>query len=89
MLRAIILWVLVLPLVHWVVAIYFRSLRREALERDYDKGGDNGVESGTREDFIAAGMAAYEGSLKARIVVLVYIIPILAVVAIAWAVNAN
>jgi hypothetical protein len=85
MLRAIILWVLVLPLVHWVVAIYFRSLRREALERDYDNGG----ETGTREDFIAAGMAAYEGSLRARIVVLVYIIPILAVVAIAWAVNAN
>ena len=85
MLRAIALWALILPLVHWVVAVYFRSLRREALEREFDDGG----EKGTREDFIARGMAEYEGSLRARILVLVYIIPLLAVVAIAWAVNAN
>lgn len=85
MLRMIILWLVVLPLVHWVVARYYRSLRREALERDFDDGG----EAGTREAFIAEGMAAYQKSLGRKILVLVYILPILAVVAIAWAVNSN
>lgn len=85
MLRSIMLWIVVLPLVHWIVAIYWRSLRREALEKDFDDGG----EAGTREEFIARGMAAYEHSLRKKILVLVYILPILAVVAIAWAVNRN
>jgi len=85
MLRSIILWVVVLPVVHWLVAVYSRSVRREALEHAFDDGG----EAGTREDFIAAGMAAYEHSLRKKILVLVYILPILAVVVIAWAVNAN
>lgn len=85
MLRAVLLWALVLPFVHWLVATWLRSLRREALERDFDDGG----EAGTREEFIARGMEAYKRSLWARIAVLVYIIPILAVVVIAWAVNSN
>lgn len=85
MLRMIILWLVVLPLVHWIVAVYARSVRREALERDFDDGG----EAGTREEFIARGMADYEHSLKKKILVLVYILPVLAVVAIAWAVNRN
>ena len=70
MLRMIILWLVVLPLVHWVVARYYRSLRREALERDFDDGG----EAGTREAFIAEGMAAYQKSLGRKILVLVFII---------------
>ena len=85
MLRSLILWIVVLPVVHWLVAVYSRSVRREALERDYDDGG----ETGTREEFIARGMAEYEHSLRRKILVLVYILPILAVVVIAWAVNAN
>lgn len=85
MLRMIILWLVALPLVHWIVALWARSVRREALERDFDDGG----EPGTREEFIAAGMAAYEHSLRKKILVLVYILPILAVVMIAWAVNSN
>ncbi len=85
MLKMIFLWLVVLPLVHWLVAVYSRSVRREALERDFDDGG----EPGTREAFIAQGMAAYEHSLRKKILVLVYVIPILAVVVIAWAVNHN
>lgn len=85
MLRMIILWLVVLPLVHWIVAVYARSVRREALEREFDDGG----EAGTREEYIASGLQAYEHSLKKKILVLVYILPLMAVVAIAWAVNRN
>lgn len=85
MLRMVILWALVLPVVHWLVATYARSVRREALEREFDNGG----ESGTREDFVERGLAAYQTSLRARLLVLVYVLPILALLAIAWAVNAN
>jgi hypothetical protein len=60
-----------LSVVYLVLRIYARSLRREALEREFDAGGI----AGTREHHVAAGLARYEGSLRRRLLWLVYIIP--------------
>lgn len=53
MLRMIILWLVVLPLVHWIVVVYARS----SAVRGAGAGIDDGGEAGTREDYIALGPA--------------------------------
>ena len=51
---------------------YARTARREKLEAEWEvnKG------PGTRESFVNAGLAAFEGPLRRRLVLWVYVIPI-------------
>lgn len=72
-----------LTLVYWIVSAYSRSVRREKLERAFDAGGIGGL----REEFIAAGLRDYEHSLRRRLIVLVYVIPVVLIVLIAYVVN--
>ncbi len=72
-----------LTAVYFLVRIYARSLRREALEKRFDRGGIDGG----REDFVRNGMAAYEKSLRRRLLWLVYIIPMAILVATIYLVN--
>lgn len=74
---------LALTVIYWLLAIYFRSLERERLEKDYDHGDL----TGSREAFIAEGLAAYEHSLRRRLVWLVFIIPTAVVIALVWILN--
>ena len=69
----IVIWLVALPILHWVVAVYSRSVRREELEKEFDAGGI----AGRREEFIARGMADYEHGLRKRLIVLVYIVPLI------------
>lgn len=73
MLRMIVIWLVALPVLHWVVAVYSRSVRREKLEKEFDAGGI----AGRREDFIRDGMARYEHGLRKKLIVLVYIVPLI------------
>ena len=73
MLRMIVIWLVALPVVHWLVAVYSRSVRREKLEKEFDAGGI----AGSRDDFIKAGMAHYEHGLRKRLIVLVYVVPLI------------
>lgn len=53
------------------LSVYFRSTRREALE---DRWRDEGMQ-GDRDAWIEAGMKAYAGSLKLRLLWMIYILP--------------
>ena len=71
-----------LTLVYVLVSIYSRSVRREWLEKEWDS--DPAREGSLPEDrtaVIEAGMIAYRHSLRRKLIVLVYIIP-MAIVAI-------
>ncbi len=72
-----------LTVVYWLVAIYSRSVRRERLEKEFDAGG---VE-GSRDDYIKAGLDAYEHGLRRKLIVLVYIIPAVIVAATVYYVD--
>lgn len=76
--RLIILGLIGLTVLYWLVRIYGRSLRREALEKEWD--GAPGA--GTREAFVEDGMARYEKSLRRKLVWLVYILPITAAIVV-------
>lgn len=72
-----------LTVLYGLLSVYFRSVHREALENRFDAGG----EAGLREDFVRQGMVVYDHSLRKRALRLVYIVPVVLVVAIAYVVN--
>lgn len=80
------LWVFALigmTVLYFLVGIYWRSLRREELEKRFDAGGIEG----DRSDYIEKGMAHYEKGLKKRLLWLIYIIPTVAFVAVLYILN--
>ena len=88
LLRAAVLAFVLLSVVYVIVSIYSRSVRREKLEKDWDSEPDKlGAESSERDAYIKAGLNAYRHSLRRKLIVLVYIIPMAVVLATAYAVN--
>ena len=88
LLRAAVLAFVLLSVVYVIVSIYSRSVRREKLEKDWDSDPDKlGAESSERDAYIKAGLNAYRHSLRRKLIVLVYIIPMAVVLATVYAVN--
>ena len=86
--KAGILAFVLLTVVYVIVSIYSRSVRREKLEKDWDSDPEKlGAESSERDAYIKAGLNAYRHSLRRKLIVLVYIIPMAVVLATAYAVN--
>jgi hypothetical protein len=73
----------VLTVLFFLLRIYARSLRREALEKEWDAG--NFEEP--RDDHVARGMAAYEKGLFLKLLWLVYIIPTIVISALVYYLN--
>lgn len=70
-LRLVIFGFLALSVIYLLVTLYARSVRREMLEKAFDAGGIEG----SREAFIEAGMKDYQGSLRRKLLLLVYVVP--------------
>lgn len=88
MIRAGLLAFVLLTVVYLLVSMYSRSVRREKLEDAWDSDpAREGAASDERDAYIEAGMAAYRGSLRRKLIVLVYIIPMAVVLATVYAVN--
>ncbi len=83
MLQLIIVLAVGVPIAHWLVALYARSVWRERLERKWDRGEGQG----DREVFVGDGMEHFEKSILKRVIGLVYIIPVAVVILIAYVVN--
>ena len=82
-LRAWAIAFLLLTVLYWMLRIYFRSLRREALEKQFDAGDAEG----DRSTYIDSGMKAYDRSLRPRLLWLVYVLPLTAIALIIYFVN--
>lgn len=72
-----------MTIMYVLVSIYSRSTQREELEKEWDATQG----PGERDEFIAAGMAAYEKGLRKKLIWLVYVIPTLAVIAAIYLLN--
>lgn len=75
-----------LSVLYLMISIYSRSVRREKLEERWAEehpGGDIDA----RDAYIAQGMAAYEGGFRKKLIVLVYVLPVLAVLTIFFLTN--
>ena len=72
-----------LSVLYVLLSIYLRSLERERLEKEYDQGDV----TGPRDEYIAQGLHAYEGSLRRKLIWLVFVIPTIVVLALVWILN--
>lgn len=86
-LRLAIIAAVLLPLAHFVAATYLRSLRREALEKEWDANPPEGQGEAERASFIEAGMRANERSLRMKVLWLVYVLPLVAFALIIYYIN--
>jgi len=73
----------VLSIVYLSLSLYSRAKRRDKLEAEWDEGG---VET-PRDRFVQAGLKDYDGSLRRKLILGVYIVPLCLVVLIIYLVN--
>jgi heme A synthase len=62
-----------LTILYLVLSIWSRSVRREKLEEEWD----DEIRSGDRDAFIEAGLRDYDRSLRRKLILGVYVIPVL------------
>lgn len=71
-----------LTIVYICVSLYSRAVRKDKLEAKYDPQLD-----GDRDAYIRTGLEAYSGSLRRKLILLVYIVPFGTVAAIVYFTN--
>lgn len=81
--RLFVIAFIVLSVVYVCVSLYSRAVRRDKLEREWEEEGSEG----DRDAFVRAGMVEYDGSLRKRLILGVYIIPTVIVATIIYVVN--
>lgn len=75
-----------LSIIYLSLSVYSASLRRERLEKDYDA---DPVPGQSRDDYVETGMAAYRTSLRSKLLVLVYVVPVAIWGGIVYVINTN
>lgn len=77
----------ILTVIYWAVSAYSRSVRREKLEEWWDElDADERAET-DRESYVDDGMSAYDKSIRPKLILLVYVIPIIAVCVLIYVIN--
>lgn len=75
LLRLIIIGFLVLTVIYVVVSIWSRRTRAEKLRREWEDTG----RPGDLDSFVEAGLRDYDGSLRRKLILLVYVVPVIVV----------
>lgn len=86
-LRLAIFGVIGAALAYWVLLIYARSLQREALEKDWARDHPGDGDSPARDAYINEGLAAYERSLRRKVLWLVLVLPAVVVGTLIYLLN--
>lgn len=74
---------LILGVLYLLVSLYARSLRREALEDEWNNAG----QPGTRQDYVQSGLTEYNQSLRRKALLLIFIVPPVLVGVLAYVIN--
>lgn len=73
-----------------LLTAYLRSTRREALEDEWDRRHpDRAGDSPERREFVRRSMIGFRRTLRARLALLVLVLPVVAIAAIIVLVNYN
>lgn len=81
--RLFIVAFVVLTVIYVSISFYSRAVRRDKLEREWDEA----IGEGDRRAFVKAGLDDYDVSLRRRLILAVYIIPVAIVGTIIYLVN--
>jgi len=74
-----------LTVIYVSLSFYSRAVRRDKLEAQWDEEG----RAGDKRAFVKAGLKDYDGSLRRKLILGVYVIPIVIVSTIIYVVNDN
>lgn len=83
LIRMVIVLFVVLTVIYVALSLWSRSVRRRRLEAEWEEAGGEG----DRRAFVRAGLAAYDRSLRRRLILGVYVVPLVAIGAIVYVVN--
>jgi len=71
--RLLVIGFLVLSVVYICLSLYSRAVRKGKLEAEWD----DEIQKGDREAFVKAGLEDYDGSLRRKLILGVYVVPLL------------
>jgi Ca2+/Na+ antiporter len=83
LIRLVMVSLVLSSVVYVLLSIYSRSVRREKLEDEWDQE----VKTGDRDAYIEKGMEEYQHSLRRKLIVLVYIVPMVVVLVLLYVIN--
>ncbi len=81
--RLVVICFVVMTVVYVALSLWSRSVRKRKLAREWDEE----IHEGDRDAFIDDGLEAYSHSLRRRLILLVYIIPVIVIGLIVYLVN--
>ncbi len=81
--RLLLMLFVVLTVVYVSLSLYSRSVRRGKLEQEWDED----VQDGDREAFVREGLQDYDQSLRRKLILGVYIVPLLLIGTIIYLTN--
>ncbi|WP_439123838.1 hypothetical protein [Marivita sp.] len=81
--RLVVIGFLALSVVYICLSLYSRAVRRDKLEKEWD----DEIQQGDRETFVQAGLRDYDGSLRRKLILGVYIVPLTIITAIIYFTN--
>lgn len=85
--RLVVFGFLALSVIYLSLSVYFRSVRRENLEDDWAENHPTGGDQSDRDDYIEREMNEYAGSIRKKLILLVYIVPLIAIAVIQYLTN--
>lgn len=83
LLRLIVILFVALTIVYISLSFYSRARRREKLEQEWQ---DEGME-GDKRAFVQTGLQEYDGSLRRKLILGVYVVPVVVIGTIIYAIN--
>ncbi len=81
--RLMVIGFLVLSVVYICLSLYSRAVRRDKLEKEWDEE----IQQGDRETFVKAGLRDYDESLRRKLILGVYIVPLTVISVIIYLTN--
>lgn len=81
--RLLIVLLVVLTVIYVSLSLYSRSVRRGKLNAQWDEEGM----TGDRDAFVREGLEEYDGSLRRKLILGVYVVPLLAIAVIIYVTN--
>ncbi|MEM6341089.1 MAG: hypothetical protein AAF729_08055 [Pseudomonadota bacterium] len=82
-LRVMFIFLIVQTVIYVCLSFYSRAVRRDKLEAQWDAGGIDTP----RQQFVAEGLEAYDGSIRRKLILGVYVVPILLICLIIYLTN--
>lgn len=81
--RLLLIAFVVLTLIYICLSLYSRAVRKGKLQAEWDENKG----PGTRDSFVQQGLEDYDGSLRRKLILGVYVVPILLVSLIIYLTN--